>query len=1409
VKISDFIHFDKNRYFGGAVQANWFYDSEKVEAITESYVFHGPKYHGVNAEEISDHRYRLHDTASYALALLHKIQNIDGNRFNLTIAGYGTGKSHLAVALASLLSGHNEELRLTAIECIRSVDAAIANEFEQYKGRNLVLVYNGMSNFNLDSETLQLARAALTQHGMDTSILSSLTKQYEQALLFVERTYERYQDEYLAAFQRIPARELKDHIVAHIEDKDVFSCVNELYYQVNGSYIQQDRGISAGDILNVLSQQFCIQNHVFDRIIILFDEFGRYIEYAAANPAVAGDSALQQVFEAVQNAKGTILFDAFIQSDLNTYMSRIGQTSNIVRYVGRYENSEKYYLSSNFETILANLLVKQNEQRFQELIHYHVKDKYKQFYQRIYSSFMRWMKKAKEKSVWSKQELYDQVILQGCYPLHPITVWVLSGTSDWMQQRSTIAFTEQMFQEIKNSEISTQRLPFVYPVDMIDTDLFKEMVNSERNGLVNSQYCLQYEAVMTKYGDKFSTAEIKVLRAILIMNLCKFATNDREDTIQATRYCTGMQKDDVLQALAELERSHGVIAFDENVKRFDFLEEASGYNDFERVRIRKKLAYLKHNGIIECDDELVEDLKLDQPEQTDFAQTNHINSCEWRYDKRLVDASKVDESTVRDWIYMVDEATDGEKARGLLIYLYGGKMIDRDLVTIQKLCRKYEISKKAILIQLLSDKEEKLLQLLIERKTVHSFSLSEKERFANFVTDYLSKVTRSARKLIDTMKKERLFVTEQGVTPQKETVRMLCRQQFVNVYHSVIPFVFDGFENKPTPQARKNLLELCSRMYDGSLLNAQMYQSLAPVLKNRVMTVLLTGSRDSWQVLDRNYQLCEPQQESVKKIYHEIVEKISKNDMPQKIGVLFRPYLGAPYGLNQYSLTLFVMYMMSYFGSRMPVYHNSQLLRKSDLSDLLFRNEKKLIETLPKFSIQLSERTSSDRIEELCKKIIANHEVEQCSALQKQLELLKSESDDLECIRDRIATADRYLKEGKRLYTKIYTETLELEEQHLREIKVAFNLLKAIHIFKKIQSKCVGDWIDEDSEYQYTAAYCERTGTLLSETHNLLRENFDVFLSKMSCTSSQISEFRKKYKNAASTLKEIGYTEYAQKLIQRIQEVITELEIRQKYESALVEIDKAVSLIGAANTLTYIRCGENRETLQGWLRFMEASTDMDQKTWNQYVQCLENAIKKVDDRENAILTQAEVLIDCIRKKHCAQPLREFYAKIDSAERMGLPEQYQNLFAAAKNEISSYLQYERSIHEDCASLNDLCREYEMVWSKTVCANACERLIERIKQQLKQKRTEWVKNNITAIQGTIDTFTIQDCINWKTKHQSYPDFLEDADVLALRTLETQVDERLHSMNIQGVVSMFQKLSDSEKKECLRILLDQSNS
>lgn len=1403
LQIRDIIEFDRKKYFGGAVQASWFYDTDNVYDITESYVFHGSKYHGVNSNETINNRYKLYDTASYTLELFKKVGETESNRFCMTIAGYGTGKSHLAVVLASLLSGHDKQLRGKAIQRIRSVDKNIATKIEEYTDENLVLVYNGMNNFNLDHETLRIARIALAQHGLDDSVFSEITKQYIQAENFVNNTFDLLKKKYEAMFSEVAVDELKSYIIKNITTDIVFDKINEIYKAFNGSYIQWEKGISAGDVISLLEKKYCRGTQKrFRRIIILFDEFGRYIEYTAANPMIAGESALQQIFEAIQNADGNIIFDGFIQSDLNAYLGRIDKTANIVRYVGRYENSDKYFLSSNFETILANLIIKKDLIMFKNIVENNIDGTYADFYKKMYTNFLRWNKKAREKSVWSNNELYTSVIAKGCYPLHPFAVWFLSNTSDWMQQRSTIAFTEKMFETVSSQEISSGKwIKYIYAVDIIDSELFDEMLNSETKGLVSSQHCMLYNEVMRKNGDKFNDAEKTVLKAILITNLMRFDFADKADCFLAIRYCSSLSEDNIITAISSLENNYGVISFDENVRRFDFLEETSGFNDYQRIFVRKKLMNLKYNGIIEYDDELINDIKLNTSEETSFSHEHQINSCEWRYEKILIDSSDVTSDKFNKWCYQVDNANDGESARGLLVYIYCGKNSDRNIEHICGLYRKYHIEKKAILIQLLIDSEGDLLDFLRSRKTINSFTMAEKERFENFITTEKRKITKIITAKIDSLINARNFVTEKGIVKSNDRVRNMCLIRFNDVYNNAVPFMFDGFERKVTPQAKKNLYELCTKMYDGSMTNTQMYQSFAPALKNRIQAVLLTNVPTSWQVLNSQYRLCEPQNNIVKKLYNDVIGKITIGEAVG-IGALFNQYLKAPYGMNKYSLTLFIIYFICYNKSKLQVLRNNEPIRNSEFSNFVFHNEKKIYENITTLKIRINEKTNEDQIEEFCRIIIENRNVEYCGKYLSQLERVKFDSDGIESYRDKVATAELYAKDGKRMYKRIYTDGIDPLEKKLAEIKTEFNLLKALDIINKAVKKNSGDLIDEDSDYQYSEEYCQRVKNLIDDTMNLIDNNFREYIKELKCSISNISEFKKTYKKAGTILTKSGRKDFSEMLVERVGEAVAEAEMQQKYASSLNEIDKDIAFIGNVDDLNYAECEENINKLEKWKKFINMADDLSKTLKSVYSEKINSTIERLGTRKQNIISLADNLL--VNAYSLAEKsLDSLISGLVRVWNMKPPVPYSEQITAFLADAKDISMISSDVKTGKVTLEQLKNEYDNRWKFTVCASVCDNLIKLLEEKQASERLEWIESNITKVNNSVGNMSAQDCIRWKNSHTEIPVFLNKDDIERLIQLTDKIDKRLKSLKIQGVVSLFNELSESEKKECLKIL------
>ena len=293
MKVSDFVRFSKEHYFNGAVQTDWFYETEHRQIIAGSFVFHGPKYYGVSSKDIARTQHKLIDSVSFVKVIADKLYASEpDNNFVMTIAGYGTGKSHLAVTLGALFL---KDVKSTP-QIVKNISEADGNIGEYIKEihtkKNIVLVLNGMNNYNLDAEVLRCARMFLQQNGISDEVLKKITKSYEIATHFVERMFDickaQFEREASVAGLSHTGTALKKYLLNHIENESrVLQIINRVYEEMNGDFIRWDRGLSAGDVLTVLRQELCGEGKPFHKLLVLFDEFGRYIEYAAANPAIA------------------------------------------------------------------------------------------------------------------------------------------------------------------------------------------------------------------------------------------------------------------------------------------------------------------------------------------------------------------------------------------------------------------------------------------------------------------------------------------------------------------------------------------------------------------------------------------------------------------------------------------------------------------------------------------------------------------------------------------------------------------------------------------------------------------------------------------------------------------------------------------------------------------------------------------------------------------------------------------------------------------------------------------------------------------------------------------------------------------------------------------------------------------
>lgn len=135
-------------------------------------------------------------------------------------------------------------------------------------------------------------------------------------------------------------------------------------------------------------------------------------------------------------------------------------------------------------------------------------------------------------------------------------------------------------------------LTLVPATRIIRSEFFNELLAAEQEGRKQSEYCILYNQILTKHGDKFDERTLETLAAILISRIGRFKTQNKNETIELLSYICNSTSKEVSAAITLLEDDYGVISYDEVANVYDFIADSIGVNDF-KILLRKKKEILK------------------------------------------------------------------------------------------------------------------------------------------------------------------------------------------------------------------------------------------------------------------------------------------------------------------------------------------------------------------------------------------------------------------------------------------------------------------------------------------------------------------------------------------------------------------------------------------------------------------------------------------------------------------------------------------------------------------------------------------------------------------------------------------------------------------------------------------------
>tara|TARA_R100000306_G_scaffold62480_1_gene70812 strand:+ start:5825 stop:10330 length:4506 start_codon:yes stop_codon:yes gene_type:complete len=1185
VLVKDIVHFRDDLFFEGAVQLRWFKDNpERAERAATNFVFHGPRYHAVHSNSPAD-GYVLKDTATFITNLVEEIaqgREKQGNPFSLAIAGYGSGKSHLAVTLAKLLANPDTPTANIIRESVARADNEVGHHLSQsleLLGKPaLVVPLDGMANFNLGSEIARQIILQLKNAGCDLSPIEELSPRFNIAANFVRRNFSLRQADFAEVLPGLNEVAILERLDEH--DEVTYAAVDTIYEAANGAHIPVEGNESVQDLIATVTSQYCNANGPFSGLFILFDEFGRFLEYAAEHPHLAGDSALQQLFQGIQDAGGRARFLGFIQYDLKAYVSRLDRRDlmHLQRYITRFEAAQKSYLSTNLETLFAHLIEKKNTDFIDHKVLHsdHVEAEHGLLLQAV--------PEAKRLPVWGDLDKFKQVISSGCWPLHPFAVWFLTRQQDVVQSRSALNIAKEAIERLGDQpSIFANNVPTtISAADLLLNGMLPEFVAAEqaRGGTIAEtlQGILEErKALLTHPGRKVLAASAVGLK--LGVRLPR-----QELYNYFLRLTAGVTESVLHETLTNLTEELGLLEWNPDFGQYELVQDAATRGQFMRL-MRSRCSdpnigdvgtLFVNFGRTLCNLAYVE---------TSFAQENAITTQDWKFDPLFASSKTVFETIAnafRDW----SRAVDVNEAKGRIIYTYvtsGESLEELHKATTDVLnneLSRYGVAHAPIWVVYLQDSKERLSESLKRNWVLErGFSGEEKERYRRFVAAELSRAQSIAQEETAALLSEGHRQAAGFGELKVKRLTKAGQEIFVGCYPSVVPFPFDGFAtgSGAGSQAKKDVLELVRALVKGEL-NDEWIQSRPVRLRNRAGQVLA----NAWRILDQSGNVSSvPGNPKVKSVLKQM-DAWHKDDPDRTLEQTRKALFSPPFGLNIASASLL---LGLFLGRRVPRWRISVAGEACDVSTWLGHALKASDfdgKILGNSTLQAISEGALERWQSLIDSWQSVSRHRQRLEFYRQAKLMEKED----------PVPDEVLYKFEKLTDEALESQKQLSAFEHRSEEIQRELERRLQRENSIGGLPVCDRILGFHELvtngEWEESHIEEVESLLQVARQWVAKEGGRWIERSVCRSpQQVADYRKQMDKAENTLKKLELPNLAAAAEQQKIHSISHVEDRFKYQSALAEAKQLVDVTSISSRSTIVELDDLRGKAKRFTEVLE------------------------------------------------------------------------------------------------------------------------------------------------------------------------------------------------------------------------------
>jgi hypothetical protein len=491
---------------------------------------------------------------------------------HLLIQQYGKGKSHFAVAIANYFSkpADSPEVEgiLHQVENATGRTNAIAERLRLYKkrGRHLVVCLSGDRPGDIKKHFLQSLLKILEAEGITNSVAQHICSEPLSYLQGLSADQRERAEAYLESIGN-PDGDL--HSITQQLQKNNYAVITNLKplaKHLTGFVPDWNVNLDVEEVLRDLITTHCSgENARFQGVLILFDELNFYLQNWAKDPIGAGGTALQNITNICEAYKSKIALLSFTQIDPARGVGiSAGAIDDHRRLVSRLAPKGSTYqkVASSLELVLDNLIIQEKDT-----------PEWTAFWSTWNNTLLAETTNAYEKRVtvykqkgWAREK-FHQVLTIGCFPLHPLTAYLLCNLA-FTVDRTALQFIKKEVKAFIQNQPLTQgeadsKLNFIYPIALIDPFL--------ANFADDPNYSKYKEAysIVERSDDPH---ELLVLKALFLYHASGgwLTKIDRESHEEILATLTGLSLLEMKAALEKLMTTRDVIYYKPEVKLYRF-----------------------------------------------------------------------------------------------------------------------------------------------------------------------------------------------------------------------------------------------------------------------------------------------------------------------------------------------------------------------------------------------------------------------------------------------------------------------------------------------------------------------------------------------------------------------------------------------------------------------------------------------------------------------------------------------------------------------------------------------------------------------------------------------------------------------------------------------------------------------